>query len=291
MNAEALLEAYGADRLGREYGYRDPEVYTLTGYHRGQDVRKQNREMTASVPTDVVAIDGGRIVYLDRPNGFIELTAVIDTGRPFGAGKYESHSHLAGAIVKVGDHVESGEKLARNADRDERPGTAWGGPHDHITITDYIDGAWMKRPEYDPAHFIKAARLAAADAIEAAKPGEVYVVTTATYLRSEKTTVSASKLMRLPVGKRLRVLKIEGDWATVRRLDGRTAYVWASRLTKAKLTATRDTVLRRMPTKNSRVVLKLAKGKRVNVIGRRVGNRVKVERGGRGGWAYRKHVR
>lgn len=148
---------YAPDRIGYRYGVPD-DAYSK-GYHRGQDVRERGRG-GGSVVTQVDAVDAGRVVYVGRPNGLLGLTVVIDTGRT--RGRYESHSHLAGVVVSVGDWVVSGQNLARNAGMDEAPGMV-DGPHDHITITDRFDGAWETwAPEYDPLPFIQAAYARAA---------------------------------------------------------------------------------------------------------------------------------
>lgn len=152
MSADAT---YAPDRIGYRYG--TPDKAYSKGYHRGQDVRELNADETASVVTAVDAIDDGTVAYVGRPNDLLGLTVVIDTGRPPGEGRYESHSHLAEVVVRVGQKVASGERLARNAGMDERPGMV-DGSHDHVTITDYPDGAWTtSRPEYDPLPFMEAA--------------------------------------------------------------------------------------------------------------------------------------
>jgi hypothetical protein len=286
--AAALLEAYSDDRLGRPYKFWDRDVYTMKGYHRGQDVRKQNERKTASVVSDVVSLSAGKVVYVGRPNDLLELTIVVDTGRP--KGRYESHSHNAGQVIRKGQQVAAGEKLARNADDDENPGTAWGGPHDHLVISDYIDGAWMNRPEYDPLPFIEAARKAAA-AVIARKPGTVYVVTRATFLRSKATTAKSSVLFALEVGRRLRVIGLNTLWAKILRQDGRIAWVWRARLTKEKLVTTRSTPLRAAASVTGRLIRQLPKGTRVTVIGPAQNGRVKVRVGSSTGWAYRKHLK
>jgi len=287
--AAALLEAYGDDRLGRPYKYWDRDVYTMKGYHRAQDIRKQNERKTASVVSDVVSLSAGKVVYIGRPNELLELTIVVDTGRR-GRGRYESHSHNAEPVVKKGQKVAAGERLARNADSDEKPGTAWGGPHDHLVISNYIDGAWKNRPEYDPLPFIREARAAAA-AVIARKPGAVYVVTRGTYLRSKAATGKGTVLFPLEVGRRLRVVALTSTWAKILRQDGRTAWVWRSRLTKEKLTTTRTTPLRAAASRTGRLVRQLAKGTRVTVIGEAKSGRVKVRVGSSTGWAYRKHLK
>ena len=144
---------YAPDRIG--YRYRTPDSAYLKGYHRGQDVRELNSDETASVVTEVDAIDDGTVVYVGRPNGLLGRTVVIDTGRK--KGRYESHSHMADISVGVGQRVSSGDRLGRNASMDEGPGLVTA-PHDHVTITDRFDGAWVTwLDEYDPLPFMQAA--------------------------------------------------------------------------------------------------------------------------------------
>lgn len=149
----SALDTYAPDRIGYRYGVPD-SAYTK-GYHRGQDVRKLNADETASVVTDVDTIDGGTIAYVGIPNNLLRRTVVIDTGRA--RGRYESHSHLADINVSVGQRVASGQRIARNAAMNEGPGLVTA-PHDHVTITDYLGGAWETwRGEYDPLPFMQAA--------------------------------------------------------------------------------------------------------------------------------------
>ena len=144
---------YAPDRIGYRYGVPD-DAYSK-GYHRGQDVRELNADETASVVTAVDAIDDGTVAYVGIPNGLLRRTVVIDTGRA--RGRYESHSHLADINVSVGQHVASGQRIARNAAMNEGPGLVTA-PHDHVTITDYLGGAWETwRDEYDPLPFMQAA--------------------------------------------------------------------------------------------------------------------------------------
>ena len=144
---------YAPDRIGYRYGVPD-DAYSK-GYHRGQDVRKLNADETASVVTAVDAIDDGTVAYVGIPNGLLRRTVVIDTGRA--RGRYESHSHMADISVGVGQRVSSGDRLGRNAAMNEGPGMVTA-PHDHVTITDYLGGAWETwRDEYDPLPFMQAA--------------------------------------------------------------------------------------------------------------------------------------
>lgn len=144
---------YAPDRIGYRYG--TPDRAYSKGYHRGQDVRKLNETGTASVVTDVEAVDDGTVVYVGRPNGLLAWTVVIDTGRA--RGRYESHSHMADISVGHGQRVSSGDRLGRNAKMSEDRGFI-DGVHDHVTITDYPGGAWETwRGEYDPLPFMQAA--------------------------------------------------------------------------------------------------------------------------------------
>lgn len=149
----SALDTYAPDRIGYRYG--TPDSAYSKGYHRGQDVRKLNEAGTASVVTDVEAIDDGVVVYVGRPNGLLARTVVIDTGRA--RGRYESHSHMADISVGVGQRVSSGDRLGRNASMDEDHGFI-DGVHDHVTITDRFDGAWATwLGEYDPLPYMEAA--------------------------------------------------------------------------------------------------------------------------------------
>ena len=144
---------YAPDRIGYRYG--TPDSAYSKGYHRGQDVRKLNETGTASVVTDVEAVDDGTVVYVGRPNGRLAWTVVIDTGRA--RGRYESHSHMADISVGHGQRVSSGDRLGRNAKMSEDRGFI-DGVHDHVTITDYPGGAWETwRGEYDPLPYMEAA--------------------------------------------------------------------------------------------------------------------------------------
>lgn len=149
----SALDTYAPDRIGYRYG--TPDSAYSKGYHRGQDVRKLNEAGTASVVTDVEAIDDGVVVYVGRPNGLLARTVVIDTGRS--VGRYESHSHMADISVGVGQRVSSGDRLGRNASMGEDHGFI-DGVHDHVTITDRFDGAWATwLGEYDPLPYMEAA--------------------------------------------------------------------------------------------------------------------------------------
>jgi len=153
---ETLAQVYGDERWGRAYLYKDA-IYA-TGYHRGQDIRKQNANKTASVSHNVLALNAGEVVYVGRKTK-IGLTIVIETNRAIGTGRFESHSHLRNAQVKVGDTVKIGTYLADTDTNRSTAGTSWGGPHDHITFTDHLSGAWNTAYKtYDPRPIIKAAR-------------------------------------------------------------------------------------------------------------------------------------
>ena len=152
---ETLLEVYASERWGRAYGYRDA-IYA-GGWHRGQDIRKQVESGAYSISHDVLALSDGEVVHVQRHTK-VGLTIVIQTKRKGGTGVYESHSHLADASVRVGDKAKAGDRLARTALAHENPGTSWGGPHDHIVLSDHYDGAWnTARKVYDPRPIIREA--------------------------------------------------------------------------------------------------------------------------------------
>ena len=156
---------YAPDRIGYRYGVPD-NAYSK-GYHRGQDVRL--RGPYGSLVTQVDAIDDGVVVYVGRPNGLLAWTVVIDTGRA--KSRYESHSHMADISVGVGQRVSSGDRLGRNASMDEDHGFI-DGVHDHVTITDRFDGAWVTwLDEYDPLPFMQAAYARATQGSAAAGGG------------------------------------------------------------------------------------------------------------------------
>ena len=156
---------YAPDRIGYRYGVPD-NAYSK-GYHRGQDVRL--RGPYGSLVTQVDAIDDGVVVYVGRPNGLLAWTVVINTGRA--NGRYESHSHMADISVGVGQRVSSGDRLGRNASMDEDHGFI-DGVHDHVTITDRFDGAWVTwLDEYDPLPFMQAAYARATQGSAAAGGG------------------------------------------------------------------------------------------------------------------------
>ena len=156
---------YAPDRIGYRYG--TPDSAYSKGYHRGQDVRL--RGPYGSLVTQVDAIDDGTVVYVGRPNGLLAWTVVIDTGRA--RGRYESHSHMADISVGVGQRVSSGDRLGRNASMDEDHGFI-DGVHDHVTITDRFDGAWVTwLDEYDPLPFMQAAYARATQGGNAAGGG------------------------------------------------------------------------------------------------------------------------
>ncbi|WP_424446460.1 hypothetical protein [Microbacterium sp. CH-015] len=154
----SVAEAYGPDRMGRAFGWRpgpgQPNPYTISGYHRGQDVRKTDPTGSYSVVTDVVSLSAGVVshLYTGKSTG---REVVVDTGRK--VGRYEIHCHNAPGAVAKGARVGAGGWLARNATAKQKPGTAWSAPHDHFMISDYPDAAHENRPVYDPRPFIAAA--------------------------------------------------------------------------------------------------------------------------------------
>lgn len=182
-----ILTTYAKSRKGLAYGIRNPD-YTLKGYHRGADYRKVQNG--GSVITDVTAIDGGKVVFVggpvgsDHPRYMVGPIVVVDTGRVGAKDRYESHSHTI-ASVKVGDRVESGDKLGRNA-RKELAGFVTG-VHDHITFTDILEGAWLYSADTNPQIRIDAALK------RAQTPEEEQVDITAITISGTKQVFEAGK--------------------------------------------------------------------------------------------------
>lgn len=151
---ETLAEVYADERWGRAYGFKDP-IYS-GGWHRGQDIRKQNPTKAYSISHDVLALTTGSVINVIRKTK-IGLTVVIDRGT--GPARYEFHSHLRNVKVRIGDRVKPGTKIAETALAHENPGTSWGGPHDHIVFSDYSDASWnTARSVIDPRPIIREAR-------------------------------------------------------------------------------------------------------------------------------------
>ena len=158
----SILVAYDPDaRWGRAFGVVDYEVYSPPLYmHRGQDIRKLAPGGGYSVVTDVLSLSPGVVSHIYRATA-TGLEVVVDTGRPFGRGRYEIHCHSAVA-ASVGTPLEVGSYVCRNAGWGEAPGTGWSGPHDHFVISDFPDAAHTpSRPVYDPRPFILNALSAA----------------------------------------------------------------------------------------------------------------------------------
>lgn len=157
----SIAEAYDPEtRWGRAFGVVDRKNYSPPDYkHRGQDIRKLGPGGAYSVVTDVVSLSAGRVShqYTARATG---REIVVDTGRK--RGRYEIHCHNA-YFPDVGLEVEPGQAMSVNATARQQPGTGWGGPHDHLVISDYPDAAHTpSRPVYDPRDFIRAALASAA---------------------------------------------------------------------------------------------------------------------------------
>ncbi len=164
-------EAYAQGRWGRAFGWRPAagqvNPYTISGYHRGQDIRQMDPSESYSIVSDVLSLSSGVVshTYNSTSTG---REIVVDTGRKLG--RYEIHCHNAPGGVAKGTRVEAGAWLARNATAAQQPGTAWSGPHDHFVISDYPDAAHANRPVYDPRDFIRTA-LVTASAAGAASGG------------------------------------------------------------------------------------------------------------------------
>lgn len=278
MSLANIKASYAPARMGRKYGYRDPKVYTMKGYHRAQDIRKLDPSGRFSVVSDVHSLSAGKVVYIGRPNDLIELTIVVDTGRR--RGRYEWHSHNAEPVVKIGQKVGAGQKLCRNAAADENPGTAWSGPHDHMGISDYIDGAWRNRPEYDPLPFIREA-LAAVDkpkptpkpaGVSKPKPTKItyygeQVTTADVNLRAEPST-KAAILGVVPKATVVKNGAAVNGWHPV-KWGTKTGYIRGDYIVVRKKTVASDKGLnlRKTPSeKGKNIITGLRKGTKVTVL-------------------------
>lgn len=161
-----LAEVYGPGRARRPFGFFDVE-YAWPHTHRGADFRLLDPGGgDFSVSTDVVAVDGGVVVYAGKapafngiPGGKVGGVVVIDTGRT-GLSRYEFHAHTIPG-VKVGDRVTSGQRLGRNADWNDDAswrGTSFRGAHDHMGVGEHPHACWNTAYRVlDPAPFIAAA--------------------------------------------------------------------------------------------------------------------------------------
>ncbi len=162
-------EAYAQGRWGRAFGWRPAagqvNPYTISGYHRGQDIRQMDPSESYSIVSDVLSLSSGVVSHTYNATS-TGREIVVDTGRKLG--RYEIHCHNAPGGVAKGTRVEAGAWLARNATAAQQPGTAWSGPHDHFVISDYPDAAHANRPVYDPRDFIRTALVTASAAGAAA---------------------------------------------------------------------------------------------------------------------------
>lgn len=261
--SETLAEVYGTERWGRAYGYRD-SIYA-GGWHRGQDIRKQNQNKTASVTHEVRAIRSGKVVYVGRKLK-IGLTIVLDVGDVF-----ESHSHLRNAQVKVGETVSKGELLAWTDTNRLTAGTSWGGPHDHVVFGKFYDTAWnTTRTPIDPRPFIRAALVKPAPAVSQASIEKTWphahVTTTDLNIR-QKPDGKAKVVATVKRGISVRTGKVSGAWAYIRTSRGTTGWMNRTYLIPKYVKASRATALRNKPDTKAPVVMKLAKGTPLTVTG------------------------
>lgn len=265
---ESLQEVYADERWGRRYGY--PSSIYATGYHRGQDIRKQNAAKTASVSHNVLALDKGRVVAVTRKLK-IGLTIVIDTGRE--RGRYESHSHLRGSRVKVGDTVLRGTWIADTDTNRLTAGTSWGGPHDHIVIGNSSDAAWnTARTTFDPRPFIRLARIpvpakpAPAPASSGEKFGRKQITLTDLNLRE---TPGGKIITTIPKGTIVFTGKYDKGWHRTRvGTTGKTGWANSAYMTDRDQIVTAPALnLYASPKRDKNVRMKYKKGAQFLVMG------------------------
>lgn len=132
------------------YGSRD-DIYA-EGYHRGEDVA--NNGSVEFVPV----LRPGVIVQ----SGFSPKIGSYVVVRPdetlFRRAEFDGYCHLYGPIMLRTGRVEAGDILSRTAGARENPGSSWGGPHLHFTVTEAPAGIYdIGFVDYNPNPVIDAA--------------------------------------------------------------------------------------------------------------------------------------
>jgi len=180
-----VLAFYAEKRWGNRHGIKGP-LYGAAG-HRGHDIKTAARE---AVP----ALRGGKVVYTGR-SSVLGPVVVIEVG----PGNYDGYAHLYGLKVETGDHVAQGEIIALTAGVGDYHGTAWLGPHLHIT-NGALSGSVFAGATRDPAPGIRdilADVAVLAPASTPSKPAPVPAKAPAPTIRKE---VPEMFLMRITSG-------------------------------------------------------------------------------------------
>lgn len=114
---------YARSRWGNLWHIKGP-LYGPDG-HRGHDIKTGAREAVPALRSGVVEYVGESTIL--GPVVVIKVNATT----------YDGYAHLYGVTVEQGDIVSAGDYFARTAGYGDFHGSAWLGPHLHIT-----DGAY-----------------------------------------------------------------------------------------------------------------------------------------------------
>jgi hypothetical protein len=132
------------------YGSRD-QIYA-EGYHRGEDVANNGSVEFVPVVRPGVIVAAG---YGPKVGSYV---VVKPDKTLFSRPEYDGYSHLYGPVMLRSGRVETGDILTRTAGARENPGSSWGGPHLHFTVTEHPDGVYdIGYVDYNPNPIIDAA--------------------------------------------------------------------------------------------------------------------------------------
>lgn len=120
-----VAQFYAPERWGNRHGIKDPRFYGETG-HRGLDIRCAGREEIPALRTGTVVLSTS--VY--SRSSILGYYAVLR----YAFGDYDGYCHLwDGDMPKLGSVIRQGQKVARAASWGDYTGSAWSGPHLHLT--------------------------------------------------------------------------------------------------------------------------------------------------------------
>jgi hypothetical protein len=152
-----VLAFYAEKRWGNRHGIKGP-LYGAAG-HRGHDIKTAARE---AVP----ALRGGKVAYVGK-SSVLGPVVVIEVG----PSNYDGYAHLYGVKVSVGDHVAQGAIIALTAGVGDYHGSAWLGPHLHIT-NGPLSGSVYAGATRDPAPGIRDVLAAGVNLAPAGTPSK-----------------------------------------------------------------------------------------------------------------------
>lgn len=137
----SLATYYSTRNWGTPYGVVDA-AHPLG--HRGQDIKATGR-------TPIPAVRGGTVVLVQR-SSILGNVVVIAAG----TNDYDGYAHTVGTTLKPGQRIDRGETVALTAGHSDFHGSAWAGPHLHITNSPAILGVFNGTVR-DPRPFIRTA--------------------------------------------------------------------------------------------------------------------------------------